>query len=144
MKKPKLFYIKIYPYDQDVLIILGGDIDDVINLMKDKKRVSIEKGKKNIEKLEEYKNDLIEKGDYPQRSRGCTYPLPYGAVISFEDLKPDKYTVMHEGVHLIDSIFEKCGVPITKDNEEARAYHLEDFVKRFDTNFNRKENLYKK
>ena len=90
----------------------------------------------NIEHLEKFLREeetpedvIIEVIDFANSKKACHYIItnPEGFEFDFIYCK-DKFdlpSMVHEFVHAIDAILHTRGVPITKENDEVRAYGVD-------------------
>lgn len=126
MKQPKkkrfakYFYLGEQTFDSSVTVVIG-DREGIINTMM-KWALPVEK-----EKIEE-------KVDQPGLSGEFFYIEKDNTICRMIIILEDKLTdgvIIHELYHMICSVMEDKGIPISKDTEEVRAYLLGFYLDEF-------------
>ncbi len=128
VNKKQVFHIEAIPYKQDIVVVINGDLSDLIKFYK---KINGERANKNIEYLKENcSNESLLEG----QQQGMIIPgMPYGFVIVVKHL--DSWletvgTVSHECNHLVHYIMRHVRIILTEESEEAYTYLQEHLLEK--------------
>lgn len=124
--KKIVFVVDVAPYKQECIVVVNGKVKDALDFLKKQKTENAKRIIEHVEKdIEEYEKSV---GD----NEGCVFhELPVGYIMMLRHLDSWVDTasiVSHESLHLVNWVFNRAGLKLTPDSEEAYTYQLANVV----------------
>lgn len=119
VNKKQVFHITAHPYKQDIVVVINGDIQDLIKYYE---KIGSVSAKKNAQ----YVKENIELDYFDDKTDGTVFPsIPYGYAVLLKHKEgwiTTTEVVAHECLHLVHFIMRRVGITLSHESEEAYTY----------------------
>ena len=124
--KKKVFLLQVPIYDQDIIVVINGQLKDGISFLEKMKNIN-KTGEITLAELK--KNYMFEKDLVLNSGQARTYAsLPHGFIVLLshqEDFAKTSGVVAHECLHVVYHIMERVGINFfMNESDEAFTYLL--------------------
>lgn len=119
INKKQIFDFTAHPYKQDIVVVINGDIQDLIKYYE---KLGTKASKNNAQ----YIKENMELDYFDDKTDGAVLPgLPHGLAVLLKHKEgwiTTTEVVAHECLHLVHFIMRRVGITLSQESEEAYTY----------------------